>query len=85
MLETYLRAWREARKCVPVATRAVCFLGGKRLFSVVEEARDDDVVDSVALLAAPSPLLGVYAGSVTSFGRCHGAPVLGCVARPKGM
>ncbi len=39
----------------------------------------------VLLVLDSSSLLGLEGGPAGSLGRCHGAPVLGCVCRPNGI
>ena len=47
------------------------------------EASDGEVV--VSLVLDSSSLLSLEGGPAGSLGRCHGAPVLGCVCRPNGI
>ena len=47
------------------------------------EASDGEVV--VSLVLDSSSLLSLVGGPAGSLGRCHGAPVLGCVCRPNGI
>ena len=55
------------------------------LFRLVDAlgSRDGRVPSGFLLVISPSP--GLDAGWVESLGRCHGAPVFGCVATPKGI
>ena len=72
--------WREARKCVLDNVRMGLF----RVFNASSGSRGDGGVTSGMTLDVSS-LPGTDTARVVSFGRCHGAPVFGCVATPKGI
>lgn len=73
------RTWREARKCVLDNVRMGLF----RVVNALGSRGDGGVRLGFSSTISSSPALET--AWVEIFGRCHGAPVFGCVATPKGI
>ena len=73
------RTWREARKCVLDNVR----MGLCRVVDASGSRGDGGVPSGFPLGISSPPALDI--AWVESLGRCHGAPVCGCVATPKGI